>query len=265
MNQMRTAAARTAGVLAFAAVAALGSAVPALAAASPPEDQSYALQASGVVAVQQAGDATYNGGSPVMLPNVDAAGLLHTGPVTDRATAVSASSWLPGVVLALPGHAVLRAQAVASSCRYAGRPAAVSGSARITGGVVQDGRRLIRLPAGAAPNTRIVIPGSAAIMLNRQFTGAAGALTVAALRIRMLRGRQKVLLATSVCAAADLAPAAAASGPVIRVAIGGLGLATLGALAWALSRRRQRTAGWSPPAAGAGAGRPHASTRAPGG
>lgn len=263
MNRMRTAA-RAAGILVFVTGAVVGAAAPALAGASPPQDEAYALQAAGAVVVQQAGAASYSGGSPVVLPNVDAAGLLRTGPVTDRATAVSAASRLPAVVLTLPGHAVLRARSVASSCRYAGRPASVSGSARITGGVVQAGRHLIRLPASAAPNTRIIIPGSAVIMLNRQFTGPAGTLTVAALRVRMLRGHQKVLLATSVCAAADLAPAPGAGGPAARLAIGGLGLAALAALAWRLSRR-QRAARWSPPAAGTGAGRPHAGTRAPGG
>ncbi len=42
-------------------------------------------------------------------------------------------------------------------------------------------------------------------MLNRQFTGPHGTLTVAALRIRTVPGHQRRLLATSACAAASLA------------------------------------------------------------
>ena len=224
----------------MAAVAVLAAA-PAAAASVPPVNESYALQATGHVSVQQAGDATYDGGSPVVLPNVDAAGLLSTGVVTDRAGAVSASSQLPGVVLALPGHVTLRARAVSSSCRFGGKSPAVTGTAGVTGGVVRA-RRIIRLPATAAPNTRVVIPGSAVIMVNRQFTGAGGTLTVAGLRIRMLRGHQKLLLATSVCAAANLAPAPAASGRVIRLTLGGLGLLLLGGIAYALSKRRKLAA-----------------------
>ena len=241
MKRMLSAAARAAGSLATVAAVAVLAAAPA-AASVPPVNESYALQATGHVSVQQAGDATYNGGSPVVLPNVDAAGLLSTGVVTDRAGAVSASSELPGVVLALPGQATLRARAVSSSCRFGGKSPAVTGTAGVTGGVVRVGRRVIRLPATAAPNTRVVIPGSAVIMVNRQFTGAGGTLTVAALRIRMLRGNEKLLLATSVCAAANLAPAPAAGGRVIRLTLGGLGLLLLGGIAYALSKRRKLAA-----------------------
>ena len=241
MNRMLSGATRAAGSLAAGAAAVVLAAAPA-AASVPPVNESYALQAAGPVSVQQAGDATYDGGSPVILPNVDAAGLLSTGVVTDRAGAASASSRLPGVVLALPGQATLRARAVSSSCRSGGKSPAVSGTAGVTGGVVQAGHRVIRLPVTAAPNTRVVIPGSAVIMVNRQYTGAGGTLTVAGLRIRMLRGHQKLLLATSVCAATNLAAAPAASGRVIRLALGGLGLLLLGGIAYALSRRRRLAA-----------------------
>ena len=146
------------------------------------------------------------------------------------------------MVLALPGQATLRARAVSSSCRFGGKSPAVSGTAGVTGGVVQAGHRVIRLPVTAAPNTRVVIPGSAVIMVNRQYTGAGGTRSVAGLRIRMLRGHQKLLLATSVCAATNLAAAPAASGRVIRLALGGLGLLLLGGIAYALSRRRRLAA-----------------------
>jgi hypothetical protein len=262
MNPMLSRAARAAAAL--AAAAAVAAAAPA-AASAPPVNESYALDASGPVTVQQAGAAVYTQGSPVVLPNVDAAGLLRTGVVTDRVGAASAASRVPAVVLTLPGHATLRARAVSSSCRYTARSGAVSATARITGGVVRAGRRVIRLPAVTVPNTRIVLPGSAVLLVNRQFTGPGGTLTVAALRIRMLRGGQKLLLATSVCAAATLGPAAAVSGPVVRLIAGALLLLVLGGLAWGLSRRRQRTGDWSPPAAGTEAGRTHAGTGASGG
>ncbi len=241
MNRMLSGAARAAASLASVAAAVVLAAAPVAAASVPPMNESYALQATGPVSVQQAGDATYDG-SPVVLPNVDAAGLLSTGVVTDRAGAASASSRLPGVVLALPGQATLRARAVSSSCRSGGKSPAVTGTARVAGGVIRAGRRIIRLPATAAPNTRLVIPGSAVIMINRQFTGAGGTLTVAGLRIRLLRGHQKLLLATSVCAATSLAPAPVASGRVIRLTLGGLGLLLLGGLAYTLSRRRRLAA-----------------------
>ena len=129
MKAMLSGAARAAASLARVAAVMVAAAVPAAEASVPPMNESYALQATGPVSVQQAGDATYDGGSPVVLPNVDAAGLLSTGVVTDRAGAASASSRLPGVVLALPGHATLRARAVSSSCRFGGQSPAVTGTA----------------------------------------------------------------------------------------------------------------------------------------
>ena len=105
------------------------------------------------------------------------------------------------------------------------------------GRITQAGHRTIALPASAAPNTRIVVPDVAVIMLNRQFTGARGTLTVQAMRIRLLDHHQKLILATSVCAAANLAPAPEPGGPALRLTLGGLGLLLLGSLAYLLSRR----------------------------
>ena len=79
-------------------------------------------------------------------------------------------------------------------------------------------------------------------MLNRQFTGARGTLTVQAMRIRLLDHHQKLILATSVCAAANLAPAPVLGGPALRLTLGGLGLLLLGGLAYLLSRRARRRA-----------------------
>src|SRR6202020_800292 len=120
--------------------------------------------------------------------------------------------------------------AVSSSCSFNRKTGVVTGQGRVTGGqVTRPGRRPLILPASAAPNTRIVIPGLAVIILNRQYTGPAGTLTAEALRVRMLRGhRQRLVFATSVCVKADMAAAAPANGETMRLAPGGAGLLVVG-------------------------------------
>jgi hypothetical protein len=143
----------------------------------------------------------------------------------------------------MAGRTVLRAQLASSSCRFDTRARAASGASRIDQGqITQAGHRTIALPASAAPNTRIVVPGVAVIVLNHQFTGASGTLTVQALRIRLLDHHQKLILATSVCAAANLTPAPVLGGPALWLTLGGLGLLILGGLAYLLSRRSRRRA-----------------------
>ncbi len=213
------------------------------AAAGTPMNQSYAVFATGRMSTQPIGQASYSGGSPVILPNADAAGLLDTGLITDAAGPVSASSRIPGLTVTLPGQAVLHARLASSSCRFDTRARAASGAARIDRGrITQAGHRTIALPANAAPNTRIVVPDVAVILLNHQFTEAGGTLTVQAMRIRLLDHHQKLVLATSVCAAANLAPAPALGGPALRLILGGLGLVLLGGLAYLLRRRSHRQA-----------------------
>jgi hypothetical protein len=208
------------------------------AAAGTPMNQSYAVYATGRMSTQPVGQASYSGGSPVILPNADAAGLLGTGLITDAAGPASASSKVPGLVVTLPGQTALRARLAASSCRFDLKARATSGASRIEQGqITQAGHRAIVLPASAAPNTRIVVPGVAVIILNHQFGGGQGTLTVQALRIRLLTHHQKLILATSVCAAANLAPAPATGGAALRIALGGLSVLLLGGLAYLLSRR----------------------------
>ena len=100
------------------------------------------------------------------------------------------------------------------------------------------------LPASAAPNTRIVIPGVAVLILNRQYTGPRGTLTAEALWVRMKRGqhRQRLVFATSVCVKGDLAAAPPVNGRTIRLTLGGLGLLVLGGIAYQLTRRRRKMA-----------------------
>jgi hypothetical protein len=247
MSRMLSSALRAAGCAALllgpvVAGAAVAGAAPA--AASTPMNQSYAVYATGRMSTQPVGQASYSGGSPVILPNADAAGLLDTGLITDAAGPASASSRIPGLAVTLPGQAVLRARLASSSCRFAPRARAASGTARIDQGrITQTGHQTITLPASAAPNTRIVVPDVAVIMLNRQFTGARGTLTVQAMRIRLLDHHQKLVLATSVCAAANLAPSPALGGPALRLTLGGLGLLLLGGVAYLLSRRSRGRAG----------------------
>jgi hypothetical protein len=242
MNRMIRGAAGLSGPLVLAAALLAATAPPA--AASAPVNQSYALNAVGHFSAQMIGQATYSGGSPVILPNADTAGLLHTGIITDSAGAVSASSRIPALSVVLPGHGSLRAAAVTSSCSFNRKTGVVTGLGRVTGGrVTRPGGRPVILPASAAPNTRIVIPGLAVIILNRQYTGPAGTLTAEGLRVRMLRGhRQKLVFATSVCVKADMAAAAPAGGETMRLALGGAGLLVLGGIAYLLSRRRRQQA-----------------------
>ena len=242
MNRMIRGAAGLSGPLALAIALMAATAPPA--AASAPVNQSYALNAVGHFSAQMIGQATYSGGSPVILPNADNAGLLHTGIITDSAGAVSASSRIPALSVVLPGRGSLRAAAVSSSCSFNRKTGVVTGQGQVTSGrVTRPGGRPVILPASAAPNTRIVIPGLAVIILNRQYTGPAGTLTAEALRVRMLRGhRQKLVFATSVCVKADMAAAAPVNGETMRLALGGAGLLVLGGVAYLLSRRRRQQA-----------------------
>jgi hypothetical protein len=251
MGRMLSGALRAAGLAAGCAALVAGPVVagPVLAgaaapaAAGTPMNQSYAVYATGRMSTQPVGQASYSGGSPVILPNADAAGLLDTGLITDAAGPASASSRIPGLAVTLPGQAVLHARLASSSCRFDGRARAASGAARIDQGrITQAGHRTIALPASATPNTRIVVPDVAVILLNHQFTGPQGTLTVQAMRIRLLDHHQKLVLATSVCAAANLAPAPTLGGPALRLTLGGLGLVLLGGLAYLLRRRSRRQA-----------------------
>ena len=232
-----------AGPLALAAVLLAAGVPPA--AASTPVNQSYALNAVGHFSAQTVGQATYTGGSPVVLPNVNSAGLLSTGIITDTAGGVSASSRIPALAVTLPGHGSLRAAAASSSCAFNRKTRAVTAHSVVTGGLItRPGAQTMKLPASAAPNTRLVIPGVAVLILNRQYTGPRGTLTAEALWVRMRHGhhRQKLVFATSVCVKGDLAAAPPVNGRTIRLTLGGLGLLVLGAIAYLLTRRRRKLA-----------------------
>jgi hypothetical protein len=241
MKRMLSGAVRAAGCVALVAGTAVAGAVPA--AAATPTNQSYAVYATGRLSTQPVGMASYAGSSPVVLPNADAAGLLGTGLITDSAGPASAASNIPRLAVTMPGQAVLRARLASSSCRFDAQARKVSGTSRIDQGrITQAGHAAIALPASATPNTRIVIPRVAVILLNRQFTGTRGVLTVQAMRIRLLGHQQKLILATSVCAAASLAPSPALGGAPGWLTAGVLGLLLLGGLGYLLSRWHRRGA-----------------------
>lgn len=243
MNRMIRGAAGLAGPLAL--LAGLLVATAPSVAASAPVNESYALNAVGHFSAQMVGQATYSGGSPVILPNADTAGILHTGIITDSAGAVSAASKVTALSVVLPGHHSLRASAVASSCSFNRKTSAVTARTSVTAGqLTRPGAKPMTLPADAAPNTRIVVPGVAVIILNRQYTGPRGTRTAEALWIRMRHGHhhQKLVFATSVCVRADLAPTPPVNGRLIRLTLGGVGLLVLGGIAYQLSRRRRKLA-----------------------
>jgi hypothetical protein len=247
MNRMIRGAAGLAGPLAVVAmlVAGLLAAIAPPAAASAPVNQSYALNAVGHFSAQMVGQATYSGGSPVILPNADTAGILSTGIITDTAGAVSASSRIPALSVVLPAHGSLHAAAVSSSCSFNRKTGVVTGRSTVTGGrVTRPGAKPIILPSSPAPNTRIVVPGLAVLILNRQYTGPRGTLTAEALWLRMRHGHhhQKLVFATSVCVRADLAAAPPVNGRLIRLTLGGVGLLVLGGIAYQLTRRRRKRA-----------------------
>jgi hypothetical protein len=169
---------------------------------------------------------------------------VHTGIVTDAAGAVSASSRIPALAVVLPGHGSLRAAVVSSACSFSRKTGVVTGSSSITGGqITSPGGKTIALPAHPAPNTQVVVPDLAKIILNRQYTGPRGTLTAEALWIRIrLPHRQKLVFATSVCLRADLAATPPVNGSTIRLTLGVLGLLVLGGIAYALTRRRRKMA-----------------------
>ena len=245
MTRMIHGAAGRSGPLAVVAMlmAGLLAATAPPAAASTPVNQSYALNAVGHFSAQMVGQATYSGGSPVILPNADTAGILSTGIITDTAGPVSASSRIPALSVVLPVHGSLHAAAVSSSCSFNRKTGVVTGSGSVTGGrVTRPGAKPVMLPSSPAPNTRIVIPGLAVLILNRQYTGPRGTLTAEALWLRMRHGHhhQKLVFATSVCLRADLAAAPPVNGRLLRLTLGGVGLLVLGGIAYQLTRRRRK-------------------------
>lgn len=216
---------------------AAAAAGPAL-AASP--NEAYGAAATGLISVSPLGLATFPGTSSVTVANVNIAGLLTTGVVTDKADAVSASSTIANPRVGLSALATLTATAVTSSCVFDPNTGNVSGTASIARGrVTVVGLPNTTLAANPGPNTTITVPGVATITLNRQTTATDGTLTVDAVFVSLLGKAQTLTLATSVCNKASLAPAPALPGMALPIGVGLAGLLGLGGVGYFLSRRRR--------------------------
>jgi hypothetical protein len=213
------------GVLAMAAGPAF--------AASP--NESYAVQATGLVNVSPVAEATFPGTSPVNLLHVNVAGLLTADIAHDTADATDASSSLAHIRATLSLVSALTIDAVNSSCTFDTNTDTVSGTASLIRGAVGP----LLLDANPAPNTTITVPGVATVTLNQQTTAPDGTLTVNAVYISLLGSTQTLTLGTSVCNSADLAPVGILPGVAMPIGLGTLGLLALGGTGYYFTRRRR--------------------------
>jgi hypothetical protein len=219
----------------------LAAAAGPAAAASP--NEAYGAAATGLINVSPLGLATFPGTSPVTVANVNIAGLLTTGIVTDTADATSASSTIANVAVNLSALATLRAAAVTSSCSFNANTGTVTGTSAITRGrVLLLGGLPIFLNAAAPPNTTVSVPGVATITLNRQTTAGDGTLTVDAIYVNLLNSTQTLTIGTSVCNAASLAPVPVLPGMALPIGLGAIALLGLGGVGYQVSRRRRAAA-----------------------
>jgi hypothetical protein len=217
----------------------LAAAAGPAAAASP--NEAYGAAATGLINVSPLGLATFPGTSPVTVANVNIAGLLTTGIVTDTADATSASSTIANVAVHLSALATLRARAVTSSCHFDANTGTVTGTSSIANGrVVLLNGLPITLNAAAGPNTTVTVPGVATITLNRQVTASDGTLTVDAIYVNLLNSTQTLTIAASVCNAASLAPVPVLPGAALPIGLGAIALLGLGGLGFQVSRRRRQ-------------------------
>ena len=227
-------AAASASLVAGAIMATAG---PAAAAGPNAAD---GAAATGLITLAPVAQAT-TGNSPVTVASIDAAGLLTTGVVTDKANRVSASSDIADVAATLATGTGLTASAVTSSCTFDPNAGTVSGTSGITDGVVTlAGLPTITLDAAAAPNTTVNVPGVATITLNRQVTDPTdGTLTVDAIYVNLLNGTQTLTIGTSTCNAARVAPVPVLPGMALPIGLGALGVLGLGGVGFAVARRRR--------------------------
>jgi hypothetical protein len=237
MKRSMAGVAKITGALALAGGVIMMAALPALAAG--PTNEAYAASATGRIFAPPIGRATFPTGIHVVtLPHANIPGLLTTGFVIDRAGPTSASSNVAAVRARLTKAITLSARTVSSSCIFHIRTGRVSGSTKITYGAVSAPFRTIPLPWYPAPNTTVSVPGVATITLNRQTTNPYnGTLTVTAIYVKLLHGKQTLTLATSVCNAAKLAPVPILPGKTLPMTLGGLGVLMIGGAGYRATRR----------------------------
>lgn len=238
MNQAVRVIVRVASALAATGGLVIAAALPA-AAASP--NRAFAASATGLISQSPLGQASFPGTSPVTIANANIAGLLTTGTATATAGPTSASETVHTVSGILSLLASLSADSVTSSCSFDTNTGVVTGTAGITNGVVTRPSGNTNLASNPSPNTTINLAGLAVITLNRQTTAADGTLTVTGIFVQLLGTTQTLVLARSVCNAADLAPVPILPGKALQVIAAGLGVLVLAGAAYQLSRRRRAT------------------------
>jgi len=203
-------------------------------------NEAYGAAATGLISVSPLADATSTGTSPVTLANINVAGLVTTGIVTDTADGTSASSTIANAAVTLSAIASLAATTVSSSCTFDTDTDTVSGTSSLAGASFTVLGIPTSLAANAAPNTTVGVPGIATIVLNQQIT-ANGTLTVNAIAITLLGSTQTLTLGTSICNAAGVAPVSILPGMATPIGLGTLGLLALGGTAYYFSKRRRVT------------------------
>jgi hypothetical protein len=216
------------------------------AAAASPND-AYAVSAGGVLTVSPIGEATFPGTSPVTLLNADVTGLLTTGAVTDTATATTASSTIANAGVTVSALASIAATTLSSSCALNTTTGAVSGSAKLVDATISlNGVSLVTLDANPTRNETVTLPAALSsllsITLNKHTTTADGTLTVDAAYITILGTGQTLILASSTCNAASLAPVPVLPTKTLAFSLTGLGVLLLGGLGYQVSRRRRQGA-----------------------
>jgi hypothetical protein len=208
------------------------------AAAGP--NASDGAAATGLITLAPVAPASFPGTSPASVADLNVAGLITTGLITDTADATSASSTIANVGATLGARTGLTATAVTSSCTFNTNTGAVSGTSSIADGhVTVGGLPLLTLAANAAPNTTVNVPGVATITLNRQVTAADGTLTVDAIYVNLLRGTQTLTIGTSTCNEANVAPVPVLPGMAMPIGLGALGVLGLGGVGFVVARRRR--------------------------
>jgi hypothetical protein len=229
---------KTAASISLAGGILTAAAGPAFAAAP---NEAYAAAATGLISVSPLAEATSSGTSPVTLANINVAGLVTTGIVTDTADGTSASSTIANAAVTLSAIASLTATTVSSSCSFDTDTDTVSGTASLAGASFTVLGIPTSLAANPAPNTTVGIPGIATLVLNQQTTAGDGTLTVNALAITLLGSTQTLTLGTSICNDATLAPVSILPGMATPIGLGTLGLLALGGAAYYFGRRRRVT------------------------
>lgn len=195
MNRMIARTVTVAASMALLGSAALTGAAGASADGVTPTE-AWGASATGPVELSPVARAI-PGNTPQVASNANLAGLLATGPITNRADVTGAWSRVTqGIVLTLPNNGSLTAAGVRSWCIY-NDDNPFGGATIFSGAIVQVGQTTVPLPANPAPNTVITLPDAAGTITLNEQTSTAGRLTVNA--IHAVLGSQTVNLGITQC------------------------------------------------------------------